>query len=186
MVDLPTILQGELAVRTPRVFAPGEHIVTPERRDTQVWYLHDGLVRVYSLGDDGAEHNHGFHAAGEWVHGRLLSAGDPLCCEGIALGTEALQPTRATAFRIDELDEWRRADPALADYLFSRLMTMNAARFDREAALVMRSAEQRYLDLLTKQPTLLERVRLEEIARWLGITPVALSRIRRRVRERNG
>jgi len=184
MAQLPQILQRQLSERTPRVFAPGELLASPARLETTVWYLHDGLVRLFSLAEDGSEHVHGFHGADEWVHGRLSSAALPDCCDAGALGLQALQTTRGTGFRLEELDEWGRNDPALAHYLLTKLMTMNAARLDREAALLTRSAEQRYLGLLAKQPQLLESVRLQDVAAWLGITPVALSRIRRRVRQR--
>lgn len=43
---------------------------------------------------------------------------------------------------------------------------------------------QRYQDLVTNEPELLERVPLHELATYLGITPVSLSRIRKRLTER--
>jgi CRP-like cAMP-binding protein len=142
------------------------------------------LVRLYSLAEDGEEHNHGFHGAGEWVHGRLVRGAEAGCCDAVAVGVEALQPTRATTFQFAELEAWAKGDPELSGYLMERLMAMNAARLGHEAALVRQSAEQRYLALLRRQPDLLGKVKLQDVARWLGITPIALSRIRRRLRER--
>lgn len=186
MIELPALLQTQLASRGSERFAKGAHLAVPDRQESRVWFLHEGMVRMYSLGDDGREHNHGFHGAGDWVHGRLASSALPGCCDGGALGLEALQPTRATAFRLDELDAWRKADPAVAQFLLTTLMALNAERLDREATLLTRSPEQRYVDLLARHPGVLEAVPLQQIAAWLGITPVALSRIRRRLRERGG
>jgi len=49
----------------------------------------------------------------------------------------------------------------------------------REVALVMQNATERYLKLLEKHPTIAERIPLLHIASHLGITPTQLSRIRK-------
>ena len=41
-----------------------------------------------------------------------------------------------------------------------------------------RTARERYLDLITQDPELLQRVQLSHVASYLGITQVSLSRIR--------
>ena len=51
----------------------------------------------------------------------------------------------------------------------------------RELSLLNESAEQRYLNLFTEQPHLLQHVPLKYIASYIGVTPQALSRIRRRI-----
>lgn len=49
----------------------------------------------------------------------------------------------------------------------------------REVALVMLNATERYIKLLEKHPTIADRVPLLHIASHLGITPTQLSRIRK-------
>jgi CRP-like cAMP-binding protein len=51
----------------------------------------------------------------------------------------------------------------------------------RELSLLKESAEQRYLNLFTQQPKLIKEIPLKYIASYIGITPQALSRIRRRI-----
>lgn len=51
----------------------------------------------------------------------------------------------------------------------------------RELSLLTQSAEQRYLNLFTEQPHLLQLIPLKYIASYIGITPQALSRIRKRI-----
>jgi CRP-like cAMP-binding protein len=51
----------------------------------------------------------------------------------------------------------------------------------RELSLLNATAEERYLNLFTEQPHLLKRIPLKYIASYIGITPQALSRIRRRI-----
>jgi len=51
----------------------------------------------------------------------------------------------------------------------------------RELSLLTESAEERYLNLFTEQPHLLQLIPLKYIASYIGITPQALSRIRKRI-----
>jgi DNA-binding MarR family transcriptional regulator len=51
----------------------------------------------------------------------------------------------------------------------------------RELSLLIQSAQERYLNLLTEQPELLQFIPLKYIASYIGITPQALSRIRKRI-----
>ena len=51
----------------------------------------------------------------------------------------------------------------------------------RELSLLSDTAEQRYLKLLTEQAHLLQQIPLKYLASYIGITPQALSRIRKRI-----
>lgn len=51
----------------------------------------------------------------------------------------------------------------------------------RELSLLNETAEERYLKLFTEQPQLIRHIPLKYIASYIGITPQALSRIRRRI-----
>jgi CRP-like cAMP-binding protein len=51
----------------------------------------------------------------------------------------------------------------------------------RELSLLNQSAEDRYLNLFTEEPRLLQQIPLKYIASYIGITPQALSRIRARI-----
>ena len=52
---------------------------------------------------------------------------------------------------------------------------------DRVASFVTQTPEERYLQLLSTGREILQRMPQHYIANFLGITPVSLSRIRRRV-----
>ncbi len=51
----------------------------------------------------------------------------------------------------------------------------------RELSLLSKTAEERYLDLFSDRPKLLQQIPLKYIASYIGVTPQALSRIRRRI-----
>lgn len=51
----------------------------------------------------------------------------------------------------------------------------------RELSLLDQTAEQRYVSLFTEQPQLIQKIPLKYLASYIGITPQALSRIRKRI-----
>jgi CRP-like cAMP-binding protein len=52
----------------------------------------------------------------------------------------------------------------------------------REISLLSKTAEERYLDLFIDRPKLLQKIPLKYIASYIGVTPQALSRIRKRIK----
>jgi Cyclic nucleotide-binding domain. len=67
--------------------------------------------------------------------------------------------------------------------LIGRLATekLFLEKVKREISFLNDTAEERYLNLLTEQPELIKKIPLQYIASYIGITPQALSRIRRRI-----
>lgn len=51
----------------------------------------------------------------------------------------------------------------------------------RELSLLNNSAEERYLELFKQRPEVIKQIPLQYIASYIGITPQALSRIRKRI-----
>lgn len=68
-------------------------------------------------------------------------------------------------------------------HLIGRKMAENMylIKSKRELSLLNKSAEERYLDLFVERPKLLRKIPLKYIASYIGVTPQALSRIRKRI-----
>ena len=66
---------------------------------------------------------------------------------------------------------------------FGRIMAENVAQKATEIAMSLSSEkpEERFQNLITKQPDLFQRVPQKYIANFLGISPESLSRIRNRI-----
>ena len=58
------------------------------------------------------------------------------------------------------------------------------AHQEKLAGFITRTPEQRYLDMMEKRPELLQRVPQYLLASYLGVTPESLSRIRKRILEK--
>ncbi len=54
-------------------------------------------------------------------------------------------------------------------------------KVERELSLLNQTAEERYLDLFSTHPRWLQEIPLKYIASYVGVTPQALSRIRKRI-----
>lgn len=54
----------------------------------------------------------------------------------------------------------------------------------QQIEMMTQTAEERYLELLDKNPALIQRIHQKHIASYLGITPQSLSRIRRNISSR--
>ena len=180
----PTAIAGLLSGSTPINYASGSSLVVPGAVEDCLWWIESGLVRLYSLGEDGLGRNHDFIEPGDWAFASLAwSQGEP-CCSGAALGLEALEDTVAVRVPLATLQQRRATSPAVADWVADQMMRHGSRRMQREASLLQSSAEQRYLMFLSQRPHVAARIAQHHIAAWLGITPVALSRIRGRIRDR--
>jgi CRP-like cAMP-binding protein len=144
---------------------------------TQLWVLESGLVKLHYL-----------TAAGEdWVksfiadRGLFTASGD-LAVDGVArFGATCLEPCRVAAIPLTWLDRSLTTDRDLQGDFARFAAWLQARKQRREEALLCRSAEQRYRDFCAADGGLAARLHQADIARYIGITPVALSRIRRRL-----
>ena len=57
---------------------------------------------------------------------------------------------------------------------------------ERVMSFLAKNPQERYMELLQNQPAMLERIPQHYLANYLGITPVSLSRIRKRISTQSG
>lgn len=181
----PPALAELLSGLDPLAFAGGSGLVMPGAVDEAVWWIEAGLLRLYSLSDAGVGRNHDFIEPGQWAFASLTWNEGELCCGGAALGLEALEPTVARRLPLATLQHACARSPAIAQWVTDEMMRHGSRRLQRETSLLQASAEQRYLLFLAQRPQIAKRIAQHHIAAWLGITPVGLSRIRARLRERS-
>jgi CRP-like cAMP-binding protein len=140
-----------------------------------VGFVAQGLFRMVYL-VDGEERTKDFQSEGQFT-GSLASLliGTPARFSVVAMEPSVLLEIRRE--RLFELSDhypvWDRMRRNYAEQLF-------LYKEAREASLLLDSPDARYLQFLRERPDLLQRSPLKHIASYLGVTPEALSRIRRR------
>jgi CRP/FNR family transcriptional regulator, anaerobic regulatory protein len=164
----------------PLRLAAGEHFIRPGEPAVRFGLILSGLLRFYYLDRDGRQATKAFRGAGEVAapYAELLL--------GVASRSsiDALEDSEllvADYARFDALSRRRPCWQAVA-----RLMAEHhyLAKERREYEFLQTSAEDRYLAFRRERPDLLERLPQYQIASYLGVTPVALSRIRGRMHNR--
>ena len=139
------------------------------------WRIESGLVRSYFLSPDGRERNHAFHAEQQWI-----GAGTPPAETASPYAIETLEETRVVELPYGLLREWQQRSlqvRSLLDAAFERIFVRQT---QRESELLLLSAPERYQAFVDANPKLAARLPLHHVASYLGITNVALSRIRGR------
>jgi len=160
-----------------RAFAPGEALFRPNEHDASLHYLHSGLVRYFYLANDGRERNHTFAAEGGLVGCLPVIAGAGPC----TFTVEALEPTRTLLIPSRVVQAFDTRHECWGRFKLRLLEKVALRKAAREEELLMESAEERYRRFLEQFGALAGRLPQFHIASYLGITPVALSRIRRRI-----
>lgn len=157
-------------------FSAGEHVFRQGDNNRCVYVLREGLLKAYYLSDEGKETIKSFIQAGELI-GSLASA---YLKEDCSFSVVALESSVAMEIDFDALNAASKEDLELASAMVEHLLDFAMRKERREREFLTESAEKRYSMLLDRCPELFEKVTQKDIARYLGITPVALSRIRSR------
>lgn len=159
-----------------RSLEAGETLLRIGEPARHVWWVRQGLLRFYFLSAEGLERNKSFHAEGAWV-----GSGVPLRSTPSAYAIEALEATEVLELSYPSLEDVIACFPAIEAVHADALVWTFSEQVAREAELLSEDAASRYTRFLRERPALAARLPLHHIASHLGITNVALSRIRRRL-----
>lgn len=158
-------------VETPR----GVELMAQGGTAPSIFVLEAGLVKLAYATPDG----------GERIKSFIVDVG----LFGPGLGEEegrfsaiTLEPSTTVALPATWLLARIAESEALQVARFRFEAWVRARKEAREQALLCDSAETRYLDFLKNEPELARRLQQADIARFIGVTPIAFSRIKRRVR----
>ena len=140
-------------------------------------FVVQGCLKMYMIDADAKAHNLQFAVENNWI-GDLGSfhSGDPskLYVEAIE-NSIILQITKEDLYRLyDELPKFNK---------IFRIMKENQIVEYQKRILqnISSTGEERYLDFLDRYPDLFNRISNVQIASYLGITPVFLSMIRKKL-----
>lgn len=142
-------------------------------------FIVKGCVKVYSLDENGFEHILMFGIEGWWV-GDMLSF---LTGRESRYHIEALEETELLQITKPDLDRLYETVPKMER--FFRILLQNAfiAHMERIDQSLSLDAAGRYARFISKYPAFGQRIPQKQIAAYLGITPVFLSMLRKKLQQ---
>lgn len=165
------------SLTSKRIVSKNAHFVKTGDGIESVAFCVSGLFRLYYTTSDGVEYNKSFCTKGDFVtsYSSLLeNVPSYLSIQALADSMLIVFPYRDFQSLYAQHVCWERLGRLIAEKLFLSKET-------RERELLMFSAEERYRLFLKRFGPLAEQIPQYHITSYLGITPVALSRIRRRL-----
>lgn len=171
------ILIDSMVIQT---FKKGTLIVKEGKDNENTFFVLEGLVRQSRL-IDGEDITTNFYTEEQWIialnsfSGQSLSQHSLTCMEdtAVVVGNEAKAITLFKQFPRFETISRQIMETA---FLEQQNLT---------ATYITDKPEQRYLKLLNTRPDILQRVPQYDIATYIGVKPESLSRIRKKLHQKN-
>lgn len=155
----------------------GDIVLRQGDNNSSLYYVESGLLKAYYVTAGGKEYVKSFLKEADII-GNLVSMTTEDRC---SFSLICLEPSSLVRMPFDDLVKLAEADLGVANQLIALLLSFALKKERREYEFLCLSAEERYRTIKKTTPELLKRVTQNDVARYLGITPVALSRIRSRI-----
>ena len=143
-------------------------------------FILSGVTRGYFINKEGIEKNlilrveRKFMGVPEWL----------LDNSPTKYTYEAIMECELLVFNLTDLEELAKKNPILFDFYSWGLKDNLITMLYRLETMIDMSPEERYIDLLDKYPLFFQTAFNKHIANFLGITPVSLSRIIKRMKDK--
>lgn len=168
-----TLLGIMQEVRQPK----GHLLIQADKVEPHIYFIKKGIMRAYADTADN-EITFWFGKEGDAVISMRSYVENQKGYENI----ELLEDCDLYQLDVQELKRLYEQDIAIANwgrhFAEQELIKTEAMFISRQ----FRTARERYVELITQDPELLQRVQLSHVASYLGITQVSLSRIRAEIR----
>lgn len=140
-------------------------------------FVEKGTLREYSISENGAEHIIQFALEG-WTISDLYSF---LTGEPATYNIDALENSELVLISKAAQEELLKKVPKYETYTRLQLTGAYLAMQKRVTSIISLSLEQRYANLTSVYPNIIQRVPQHMIASYMGLTPETLSRVRRKM-----
>lgn len=142
-----------------------------------IFYIYKGLMRSYHINERGDEITVALYAENQIV----ASPNNILFDKPARFYFQTLEDSNVLTMNYDVLQEIVEGDPKLEQNRKYILQKIIGELSQRVESFVLHSPEERYIRYVRENPEIINRVPDKYIANVLGITPVSLSRIRKRI-----
>ncbi len=178
---LVSIPEDEWEFVTPllhtEVFEKKEYLARAGDVVNNFYFIVKGLVRFFYSTSDGREFNKHFALENGFAgsfHSLVMN-------QPCGFYLQALEKTSTLVLPNQLLYQLYDRNPCWERLLRKNAETQVMVKEVRERALLLDSLETRYLSFLQEFPNLIDRIPQYHIASYLGVTDVALSRVRRKI-----
>jgi hypothetical protein len=175
--DVPSSFDQVFTRSRSKSLERGETLLSEGQHWKSVYWIEEGALRLYYLTSDGRSVNKNFY-----LEGALLWPITPSLQEyPVNFHIEALVGTKVW---VTAWSDWRREArdwPAWQAHERRTLEMLLDQKLWREEYFLKYSAAERYRLLCSRHPNWVARIPLKHLASFIGVTDVALSRIRRRL-----
>lgn len=181
LFDLAGVMPGDtepLFAMTNRVsLDAGETFIRMGDVSRKLAFIEKGIIRSYTVKDNGDEATLFIRYEGQFIasHDTIIHR------QPSGFTYRALEPVILLQIDYDVLEDVLKDHPEYEPLRNFFLMRMLAESLKMMESFVCKSPEERYRELVAERFDLVNRVPDKYIASMLGITPVSLSRIRKRM-----
>jgi CRP-like cAMP-binding protein len=155
----------------------GEHVFMQGEPEKYFYYVQSGLLKAYYSSEEGKESIKSFILPTNIISSLSAVYSKKNCSFSLV----CLEKSQLIKIPIDAIFQYCKKELDIANDVIDILLKFAMKKEVREFELLSLSAEDRYIQILESQPLIIEKVTQNDLAAYLGITPVGLSRIKKRV-----
>jgi len=169
-----------LSITTYKIAKNKEIILKTGKTDKSLIFILKGVTRAYSINEKGKELNNFIRA-----EGHLMGDTKVFSDEAQTLIIESIGKIHYLKFDLSELETLGYENPKILKFYLELLKEIILRLSYRLSTFVTMTPEERYLDLIKLNPILIETAFDKHIASFLGITPLTIHRIKKRLKSIN-
>jgi len=159
-----------------KYFKKKTHLLDVGKVSNEVYYLIKGCIRLYCE-KDGEELSTYF-----FTENMFAGSYDSFLARRLSkVAIETLEECEVLVLTHEAQEKLYKVFPKMNEFIRKAIEQRFVLLHDLFISYLLNSPEERYLMLQKDRPDLLNRIPQNQIASFLGITPVSLSRIRKRV-----
>jgi CRP-like cAMP-binding protein len=163
----------------PKEFRKKTTLLEIGKVSNEVFYLVKGCIRLFCQ-KDGEELSTYFFTENMFAG----SYDSFLSRKPSKVAIETLEECEALVLTHKSLEKLYDIFPKINEFIRKAIEQRFVLLHDLFISYLLNSPEERYLTLLNDRPELLQRIPQHQIASFLGVTPVSLSRIRNRINKK--
>jgi CRP-like cAMP-binding protein len=154
--------------------------IKPGEQSSKIAYIEKGLIRVFSIDDSGNEITILVRCENQFI-----TSYDKILFDKVTrFYYQAIEPTTLIMADYDKIQTTLKDNPQLEKARSYFLRKMLGESILRVETFILLSPEKRYEKFISENSNLYQRIPDKYIASMLGITPVSLSRIKKRLTKR--